>query len=208
MTVTKIAEISRSRSKVYIDSEFAFVLHKGELSKYHICAGEEIPEDIYRTILQEVLSKRAKLRCMNLLKERDYTESRLKQKLKLDGYPEEVIEEAVRYVASYRYIDDLRYAESYIAQQSDKRSRRRIEQDLQNRGVSGTDIAAAWQRFEEAGGGQDEQAMIAKLLEKRHYDPENTDYKERQKHYAFLLRRGYSPQQIRKALCVDEADLY
>ena len=39
-----------------------------------------------------------------------------------------------------------------------------------------------------------------KLLQKKHYNPEQADYKERQKMFAFLMRKGYSGEQISKAL--------
>jgi len=67
MLVTQVTELSKSRSKVYIDQEFAFVLYKGELRLYHIKEGQQLSEEDYRTIMQEVLPKRAKLRAMNLL---------------------------------------------------------------------------------------------------------------------------------------------
>ena len=69
MLVTQVTELSKSRSKVYIDQEFAFVLYKGELRLYHIKEGQQLSEEDYRTIMQEVLPKRAKLRAMNLLQE-------------------------------------------------------------------------------------------------------------------------------------------
>ena len=50
---------------------------------------------------------------------------------------------------------------------------------------------------------QDEQTMIAKLLQKKQYDSEKADYKEQQKMFAFLLRKGFSPEQIRKAMHAD-----
>ena len=73
MLVTQVTELSKSRSKVYIDQEFAFVLYKGELRLYHIKEGQQLSEEDYRTIMQEVLPKRAKLRAMNLLQGREYT---------------------------------------------------------------------------------------------------------------------------------------
>ena len=71
--MTKIEELSKSRSKVYIDQEFAFVLYKGEFRLYHVREGEAIEPCDYETIMKEVLPKRAKLRAMNLLKSREYT---------------------------------------------------------------------------------------------------------------------------------------
>ena len=51
MLVTQVTELSKSRSKVYIDQEFAFVLYKGELRLYHIKESEELRPEDYRTIM-------------------------------------------------------------------------------------------------------------------------------------------------------------
>ncbi len=201
MLVTQVTELSKSRSKVSIDQEFAFVLYKGELRLYHIKEGEEIRPEDYRTILQEVLPKRAKLRAMNLLQGREYTTAQLRTKLQQGYYPTEVIEQAIAYVASFHYIDDLRYAVDYITYHENSRSRRRIEQDLQGKGISAITIEEAWQNWRENGGVQNEQNMILELIRKKHYDPDTeTDWKERQKIYAFLARKGFSAEAIRKAI--------
>ena len=201
MTVTRIEELSRSRCKIYLEDSFAFVLYKGELRLYHIKEGEPLKEEDYRTIMGEVLPKRAKLRAMNLLQGREYTTSQLRTKLLQGFYPPEIIEQAIDYVAGFHYIDDLRYAVDYITYHEDSRSRRRIEQDLQGKGILAATIEEAWQVWRENGGKQDEQAMIRELLHKKHYDTEGeTDWKERQKIYAFLARKGFSAEVIRKAI--------
>lgn len=200
MRVTQIVELSKTRSKIYIEQEFAFVLYKGELRLYHIREEEEISEEDYRTIMEKVLPKRAKLRAMNLLKSREYTTMQLRTKLEQGGYPAAAVEEALKYVASFHYTDDLRYAVSFITLNENSRSHRRIEQDLQAKGISKEIIQKAWQRWEEEGGSQNELAMIQKLLEKRHYDAEQADYKEQQRTYAFLMRKGFSGEMIRKAM--------
>lgn len=206
MTVTQIIELGKSRSKVYIENEFAFVLYKGELRLFHLREGSEISEEDYRRILTEILPKRAKLRAMNLLKNKEYTVWELRKKLRDGGYPENIIDEAVEYVASYRYIDDLRYAADYITAHEDVRSRRRIEHDLLNKGISGNILEEAWSIWEQKGGMQDEEAMIIKLLDKRHYDPDASDIREKQKTYAFLMRKGFSDDAVRKAMRSFEAE--
>ena len=112
--VTKIEEYDKKRCKIYIDEEFAFLLYKGELSEYEIIQGKNISEDIYVKIVGEVLSKRAKKRCLNLLEKKNYTEYKLREKLKEGLYPSEIEEEAIAYVKSFHYIDDYRYACDYI----------------------------------------------------------------------------------------------
>ena len=149
----------------------------------------------------EVLPKRAKLRAMNLLQGREYTTSQLRTKLQQGFYPPKIIEQAIDYVAGFHYIDALRYAVDYITYHEDSRSRRRIEQDLQGKGILAATIEEAWQVWRENGGKQDEQAMIRELLHKKHYDTEGeTDWKERQKIYAFLARKGFSAEVIRKVI--------
>ncbi len=200
MTVTQITELTKSRSKVYIEQQFAFVLYKGELRLYHIREGASLSEEVYEEIMKKVLPKRAKLRAMNLLKSKDYTRQQLITKLEQGLYPDDVIEEAVAYVESYHYIDDLRYAVSYIRCCADSRSRRRIEQDLMKKGISKSILLQAWNIWAEDGGEQDELQMIRSLLEKRHYDLQSSDIKERRRIYGYLLRKGYEPEKIQKVM--------
>ena len=46
----------------------------------------------------------------------------------------------------------------------------------------------------------DESAQILGLLRKKNYDPEEPDPAKRQKIYAFLVRKGFSAEAIRKAI--------
>lgn len=200
MTVTRIEELSKSRYRIYIDEEFAFVLYKCELRLYKIVVGEEMDETDYREIMTALLPKRAKLRAMNLLTAKEYTVKQLRDKLKDGCYPETIIEEALEYVAGYHYTDDLRYAVGYITDHESTRSRRRIEQDLMGKGIDSTTLEQAWLKWEEQGGSQDEVAMLQALLEKKHYDAKNADEKEKQRMYAFLMRKGFSGEAVRRAV--------
>ena len=100
---------------------------KGELSRFGIAAGEEIPEETVETIRRDVVFKRAKLRAMHLLEDMDRTEAGLREKLRQGLYPEDAAEEAVRYVKSFGYLDDTRYAENFVRSRKDSKSRREIQ---------------------------------------------------------------------------------
>jgi len=203
MIVTKIEEMTKSRCKIFLEEEFAFALYKGELRSFHICEGEELDQDKYESIMVEILPKRAKLRAMNLLKSREYTVKQLHDKLEAGGYPEKIIEEALAYVESFHYTDDLRYAVTFISDHENTRSRRRIEQDLLSRGIDRVTLERAWTEWEEQGGSLNEQAMIRALLEKKHFDAATADQKEKQRMYGFLMRKGFSSEQVRKAVLTD-----
>lgn len=200
MQVTRIEELDKTRSKVYLDGEFAFVLYKGELRQHQIREESELPQDIYELIMEEVLPKRAKMRAMHLLQKKEYTVAQLRDKLNRGWYPPQIVETALQYVESFHYTDDLRYAVQYIAIHEDNRSRRRIEQDLAGKGIARGTICDAWQTWEEQGGAQDEVQMMQKLLEKRHFDPEKADFAERQKQAAFLMRKGFRVEDIQRII--------
>jgi len=203
MIVTELLELSSNRYKVYIDQEFAFVLYKGELRLYQISEGQEISDSSYSEILHQVLPKRAKLRAMNLLQKRRYTERQLEDKLREGFYPEEIIAEAVAYVKSFHYLDDLGFAVDYITYHEATKSKRRIQGDLIQKGISAEVIKAAFEEWSRLGGAQDEQEMIRELLRKKHYDPA-CDMKEKSRICAFLLRKGFSVDNVNRVLCVDE----
>ncbi|MBQ3794702.1 MAG: regulatory protein RecX [Butyrivibrio sp.] len=206
MIVTDVVELDKKRSKVFIDGEFAFVLYKGELREYKIKAGSEISQSIYDEIIEVVLSKRAKLRAMNLLQKRDYTEKQLSDKLSEGLYPKELVDEAIEYVKSYKYLDDERFASDYITYHMSMRSRNRIVQDLVQKGISKDILMPLMDEiYEESGleSGEDvELEQIQKLLIKKHYD-KDMDYKDKQKIMAFLMRKGYSMDKIRRAMDYD-----
>lgn len=200
MTVTDIAEISKSKVKVWVDNETAFVLYKGELGKLDIIKGKALSEECFRYITEELLVKRARLRCLNLLKSRDYTKYQLIVKLRQGLYPETVIENAVDYAASYGYIDDVRYAQSYIKYAGNVKSKKQIMYDLQKKGVSKQDIIYAYEQCEEKNISVDETDLINKFLHKKNYLKETSTLEERRKMTAFLYRKGFSWENICRAV--------
>lgn len=204
MKVTQIEEFTKSRVRITVDEEITFVLYKSEQHKFHIRPDEEIEETDLHTILEELLPKRARLRAMNLLKNREYTVKQLHDKLKQGGYPESVIGDALDYVGSFRYTDDLRYAVNFIRNHQGDRSRRRIEQDLTGRGIERNLLEKAWAEWEGEGGSQNEQAMIQALLAKKGFDSQTAAPRDRQKMFAFLMRKGFSGEQVRRAVQPDE----
>lgn len=195
MVVTQIVELSKSRSKVYIDYEFAFVLYKGELRLLGLLEGKEVSNESMDEIMKRVLPRRAKLRAMNLLQKRSYTEKQLRDKLTEGFYPESILEEAIAYVKSFRYVDDFRYALNYISCYEMSKSRKKLEVELVSKGISKENIREAFRHWEESGGNQDEEKMITEILEKKHYSMD-CDNKEKNRIFGYLLRRGFSQDKI------------
>lgn len=199
MVVTKITELSKNRCKIYIDEEFAFVLYKGELRLYHMAEGKEISLMDYEEIQHTLLPKRAKLRAMNLLQKRSYTEKQLRDKLAEGFYPNPIIEEAVNYVKSFHYVDDYQYARDYIECYEGRKARKKVEAELLTKGISKDILQSAYEDWEASGGNQDEVAMIQEYLEKKQYS-EESDLKEKKRIYGFLLRKGFAAEHVQEAM--------
>ncbi|MGN0306458.1 MAG: regulatory protein RecX [Lachnospiraceae bacterium] len=199
--VTDIQEFSKQKYSIYLNEEFAFVLYKGELSGYGLKVGRALGEKEYRQICQELLPKRAEKRCLNLLKSRAYTEKGLRDKLKEGRYPSDIIDEAIAYVKSFHYIDDYDYACQYIRCHKEEKSKRRIEGKLREKGIAGEILEKAfWDSYES---GEEEQLMRQQAqhyLEKKGYDRDTCGWKEKQKLYGFLLRKGISSTVIQQVL--------
>lgn len=203
MIVTEIQEFDKKRCKVFLDGQFSFVLYKGEIKKLGLSANKELPLSAYEQIMTVLLPKRAKLRAMNLLMRKTYTEKQLMDKLKLGFYPEEIIQEAIEYVKAYGYVDDYQYALDYITYQCGRKNKRRIEQDLMQKGIAKDYILRALEQAGDEGNMIDEESQIKEILRKKNYQSSSATPKERQKICASLYRKGYSMDAIQRALLLD-----
>ncbi len=197
MTVTRLEAVTKTKYKVFIDGQFAFVLYKGELSRFHLEEGEETDPETVKKIRDEVVLKRAKLRSLHLLEDMPRTESQLRGKLKDGLYPPDVIEDAIAYVKSFGYLNDEAYARDFIETRKGKKSRQEIYGLLMQKGLDKKLVSEA---LEEAYQPGDAREAVRSLMQKRHYDPETADESERQKFLAYLVRKGFSYEDVREIL--------
>lgn len=197
MNVTKVEAVTKTKWKVELDGRFAFVLYKGELSRFSIREGGELSKDTYETIKKNVVLKRAKLRAMHLLTDMARTESGLREKLKQGMYPEDVAEEAIAYVKSFGYLDDYRYAENFIESRRESKSRKEIYALLYSRGVPQEQIELAMEQCYDDGG---EQEAIRRIIRKKRVDIPHASEQELHKLYGYLARKGFRYEDIRQAI--------
>lgn len=205
MTVSKIEPLSKSRYKVFIEGQFAFTLYKGELSRYHIAEDNRIDEEVY-DILRKLVIKRAKLRAMHLLSDMGRTESQLRTKLKQGGYPDEAVEEAIRYVKSFGYINDAEYVRSFIDSRKEKKSKKEIYAALKQKGVDSDIIEQVFEEMDY--GEEDSRQAIEALMRKRNYNPDSADLKEKQKLMGYLMRKGFRYDDVNSVLNSADSDIW
>lgn len=195
MIVTRIESVTKTKFKVYVNEQFAFVLYKGELSRYRIVAEQEITEETFQKIKKEVVLKRAKLRALHLLNDMDRTESQLRTKLRQGFYTEDIIDQSIEYVKSFGYIGDAAYARRYIESRQQSKSRKEIFADLCKKGVAKEEIELA---MEECYRENEETEAVRAILRKKRFDAEHSTESEKQKIYGYLARKGFAYETIRQ----------
>lgn len=137
-------------------------------------------------------------KAMALLSHNDRTKWELCDKLEKAGFCQEVIDDAVAYVESFHYIDDLRYATRFAEIYCESRSIRRIRQDLQKRHVPEEYIEAALENIQ-----MDDSGALKKEIHKIMRNRENVEevsYEDRQKIAAKLYRKGFRTDDIFREL--------
>ncbi len=191
--INRIEPLERGKRKIVLEDGKSLVLYRKEARDLELAPDMELTAEAYQEILKNILIPRAKKRALHLLEKMDRTESQLQEKLRQNEYPPEAIEAAIEYVKGYHYIDDLRYAENYIHYRCRDKSRRQLALELSRKGVARECIGQA---LEEAYGEEEEAPKILRWLEKKHYDRETADVRQKQRMYQFLMRKGFCSEDI------------
>lgn len=204
MVVENIESVTKNRSQIILDNGERIILYKGELRMLGIRIGKEMSQDTYSQIMDVVLPRRAKVRMLALLKQRDYTAYQISKKLLDAGYPSRVVDIALEYVKSYGYINDKRYVEQYIYEKQSSKSRKEIYQKLATKGIDrellDASFKAAYEDYNEQEERRfDEKNLIIKTLRKRGFSG-NESYEDKQKLLAYFYRRGFSVDDVYRAM--------
>ena len=156
-----------------------------------------------KTEEKEILLK-GKKRALRMLEKRDYSRKELENKLKKDGYSEDITEQIIDYVDSFHYLDDTRVAGSFIRGRKENKSRRELTYLLKQKGISEEEIELAMEEnYKNEDGVAQEELAVKRQLIKYHVDEEllkELPYEEKQKIAAKLYRKGFEQEIIRKML--------
>lgn len=198
MQILDIKDIRNNKNKlqVILDNGTSFILYKKEIYRLSLKKGLYINKELYNTLLNEIFIKRARKRAMNLLLKKDRSESELRNKLISSGYLIEAVEDAIRYMYKYHYLDDLRLARNYIRYYGDIKSKLSIKINLQKKGIDKDIIYSAL--TEELNVSDSDK--IINILNKRNYNRDKSTEKDKAKEYRYLLSKGFNQVDILRYL--------
>lgn len=146
---------------------------------------------------KHVAGKSAIEKAMALLLFKDRTRQELAEKLKKAGFSEEEVEAAIEYVDGYGYLDDFRYASIYISYHKDRKSSKELKYKLLEKGVAADLIDMALEEeYDSSDNALD--ALLRKRLKGKEIS--SITREEKDKHIAYLARKGFSFGEIQKAI--------
>ena len=187
---------NKERYSIFIDDEFVFGLSGVDVLQYKLKEGEEITQDRYEYLLNNVVYLKARDKAVRYLAYKPRTKTEVVQKLKQDEYTEEIISRVLEEMEKYNYINDEEYTNLYVQYLSSKKKygTKRIKFELERKGIEKDIICKVLNDadFEEV-----ESAIL--LLEKKLRGGKMLTPDSKQRYYGFLARRGYSNDIIKKA---------
>lgn len=196
MFVTAVTETTRKKVKIEFDHQFTLVLYKSELKAFSLREGAEVPDDTIERIEDQILKKRATKYAMNLLVKKDYTSKELTDKLTKAGYTENSAGAALAYVSSYHYVDDLSYTRRYLETYSDRKSIKKMQMELRQKGISDELFTQARDEAQM----EDESDTLRYYAQKKARSLDLSQNKDRQKLLRFLVGRGFPFSAAREML--------
>ena len=197
MEIKQISDQGQGRHKITLEDDSVFVLYKKELEKWELVEGNQLSEEDFIKIKNEILLKRAKKRGLHLLEKQGRSQSNLRAKLKEGFYPDDVIEQAMAYIESFGYLNDQILARNIVESRRAQKSHMEIVATLKSKGIQQETI---WQVMEEVYDESYEKEAIKYLMNKKRIHLESITQKEKNKFFNYLTRKGFSYDSIKSLM--------
>ena len=148
--VVSVVLHNKKKYKVILEGtrNLTIALYPSEIRRFNISEGNYLSKEQYGYI-EEILYKRGKERALYFLKNSDKTTFQMRNKLKEGFYPDNIIDKIIEFLNKYGYIDDLQYAIRYISYSINKKSLRKIEENLRVKGIDKEIVKDAFDSYNE-----------------------------------------------------------
>jgi regulatory protein len=199
--ITAVSPRRPGRFDVLVDGKPFAILSLDAIERLQLVVGGSVAGKEER-IAGEAAQLEVYDRALNLLAARARSSAELARVLVRKGAPKELVETAVRRLQEQGLLDDAAFAESFTRARvlGAYQSKRRVQQDLARKGVARavTDAAIATVFEEEA---VDQREVVEQAARKKLRSlPKLPSAVRRRRLYAFLARRGYDGDDIRRAM--------
>ncbi|HEY2004401.1 MAG TPA: RecX family transcriptional regulator [Candidatus Saccharimonadia bacterium] len=195
ITDIKQQKRSKGRFSVYVDGKYAFAVSDLDLGLSGLWVGQDISDEQIAELKDSGEESKAYNQVIRYLSYRPRSEREVRDYLVKKGIGEEMADQITGRLRRAGLINDQEFAAGWVANRQllRPRSRRRLEQELMSKGVSGEQIGAALAEMNP----EDELSVLMGVIEKKR---RLSQYREPEKLVGYLARQGYGYDLIKKAL--------
>ena len=196
MRITKVAPAARTagRYNVFVDGHYSFSLDEFQLVQHSLHSGQEIDETKLAELQAESDFGKNYIRAVDLISRRLRSEREIRDYARRKQWGRDNTERVIARLYDRGYLNDLVFTKAFVRsrQSSRKYSRRRIERDLVNKGISHRIIQ---QVLDEGAGMADDNDALTNLVTKKYHR-----YDDINKLKAYLARAGFKYDDINRAI--------
>ena len=195
MLVTEIKRLDNKKYCLYLDYEPYSIVYPSDIRRMKLKQGMDADPEVMDEFSREYLRRRAINKAVNSLKYGDRSAFQIRQKLKDSYYNDDITEYVIDKLSELSYIDDYRFAISYINKNISRKSISVIRYELSTKGISRELADKAFEEVDVA----DTKEILLRVLSKKY----TVDYcvSHRDKVLGYFLRKGYDFSEITAAIC-------
>ena len=193
MKITKVTPAAKTpgRYNIFVDGKYSFSLDELQLVQSGIHSGLNIDEDKLSQFQNESNFGKNYIRAVDLISRRLRSEKEIRDYAKRKQWAVDNTDRVIERLKQRGYLNDRVFAEAFVRsrQNAAKYSKRRIEQDLRKKGVSGAIIKEVL--HDEVNDLEALKKLVAKRAQR---------YDSPAKLKAYLLRAGFNYDDINRVI--------
>jgi regulatory protein len=184
--------------KLYFENGVNLTVFADTIVKFALKPNISISENEYDKLVSYDKFNRVMFDALNLVSRRAYSENSLKRKLTQRGYNTDITDKVLVRLKELNYLNDNNYAKNYALYLYKKgKGSFLIKPELERQGLDKDSIKEALDYIKEE---NEPFEIILKVLKTKFKNFNNKDKNETKKVIAFFLRRGFTFEDISKAI--------
>lgn len=195
MKITKIEVQKKNKNRVnlYLDNAFNCGLSLEVVVKYGLKEGKELNQELLDFLCDSSEKEVAMNKAISYIARYQKTEKEIQEYLLKKGFEDEIIQEVIKKLKEYNFIDDDLFAQNYIKYKTRSVGKRKLAYELRKKGIKETLIDNNIDIYS-----QDSDNVL--LVAEKYLRNKPRDIKTKQKTYRYLLSRGFISEDIIRAL--------
>lgn len=199
ITEISVQKKNKNRCNIYIDNIFAFGVSNELIYKENLKVGMIIDEEKLKKIAYEENLINCKETALKIIERSYKTKKEMEKRLLEKGYNLEEINETLKFLERYNFINDESYTKAFIKDKTKTQGKQKIKYALKNKGVSEEIIEEELSNLD-----MEREKENANILALKKYNVlikrENDKYKIKEKIIRFLISRGYNYEVAKDAV--------